>query len=151
MIRSENARLSGWVYVDVRGRDLRSVVHDMQAIVARQVAMPAGYALSWSGQFEYLERATERLKVVVPLTLAVIFMLLYVLFRSGRCRIGHGGGSILAGRWVLVHLGARSRGVGGLCRGVHCPGRRCRRVWRRDAGLPAERLETASSLRRAGQ
>jgi Cu(I)/Ag(I) efflux system membrane protein CusA/SilA len=83
MIRSENARLSGWVYVDVRGRDLRSVVHDMQAIVAKQVAMPAGYALSWSGQFEYLERATERLKVVVPLTLAVIFMLLYVLFRSG--------------------------------------------------------------------
>ncbi|KGH28258.1 efflux RND transporter permease subunit [Comamonas testosteroni] len=82
MIRSENARLSGWVYVDVRGRDLRSVVHDMQAIVAKQVAMPAGYALSWSGQFEYLERATERLKVVVPLTLAVIFMLLYVLFRS---------------------------------------------------------------------
>jgi Cu(I)/Ag(I) efflux system membrane protein CusA/SilA len=54
----------------------------MQAIVAKQVAMPAGYALSWSGQFEYLERATERLKVVVPLTLAVIFMLLYVLFRS---------------------------------------------------------------------
>ncbi|EED67433.1 CusA/CzcA family heavy metal efflux RND transporter [Comamonas testosteroni] len=82
MIRSENARLSGWVYVDVRGRDLRSVVHDMQAVVAKQVAMPAGYALSWSGQFEYLERATERLKIVVPLTLAVIFMLLYVLFRS---------------------------------------------------------------------
>ena len=82
MIRSENARLSGWVYVDVRGRDLRSVVHDMQAVVAKQVAMPAGYALSWSGQFEYLERAMERLKLVVPLTLAVIFMLLYLLFRS---------------------------------------------------------------------
>ena len=60
MLRSENARLSGWVYVDVRGRDLRSVVHDMQAAVADQVAMPPGYSLSWSGQFEYLERATER-------------------------------------------------------------------------------------------
>lgn len=80
MLRSENARLSGWVYVDVRGRDLRSVVRDMQSAVSREVAMPAGYALSWSGQFEYLERATERMKVVVPATLAVIFMLLYLLF-----------------------------------------------------------------------
>lgn len=82
MVRSENARLSGWVYVDVRGRDLRSVVRDMQAAVASQVALPAGYALSWSGQFEYLERATQRLKTVVPVTLAIIFVLLYVLFRS---------------------------------------------------------------------
>ena len=73
MLRSENARLSGWVYVDVRGRDLRSVVHDMQAAVAAEVALPPGYALAWSGQFEYLERATERMKLVVPATLAVIF------------------------------------------------------------------------------
>jgi Cu(I)/Ag(I) efflux system membrane protein CusA/SilA len=82
MLRSENARLSGWVYVDVRGRDLRSVVHDMQAAVTRSVQMPVGYAVSWSGQFEYLERATERLKLVVPVTLAVIFVLLYLLFKS---------------------------------------------------------------------
>jgi Cu(I)/Ag(I) efflux system membrane protein CusA/SilA len=84
MLRSENARLSGWVYVDVRGRDLRSVVDDMQAAVTREVRMPAGYAVSWSGQFEYLERATQRLKVVLPATLAVIFVLLYLLFRSFR-------------------------------------------------------------------
>ena len=82
MLRSENARLSGWVYVDVRGRDLHSVVKDMQAAVTEQVGMPAGYAVSWSGQFEYLERATERLKLVVPATLAVIFVLLYLLFRT---------------------------------------------------------------------
>ena len=82
MLRSENARLSGWIYVDVRGRDLGSVVNDMQAAVAKQVPMPAGYAVSWSGQFEYLERATQRLKLVVPVTLAVIFVLLYLLFRS---------------------------------------------------------------------
>jgi copper/silver efflux system protein len=82
MLRSENARLSGWIYVDVRGRDLRSVVTDMQAAVSRSVKLPPGYAVSWSGQFEYLERATERLKLVVPLTLAVILVLLYVLFRS---------------------------------------------------------------------
>jgi Cu(I)/Ag(I) efflux system membrane protein CusA/SilA len=82
MLRSENARLSGWVYVDVRGRDLRSAVREMQSVVAREVALPAGYALSWSGQFEYLERATERMKWVVPATLAVIFLLLYLLFRN---------------------------------------------------------------------
>ena len=82
MLRSENARLSGWVYVDVRDRDLRSVVRDMQAAVAKDVALPAGYAVSWSGQFEYLERAMERLKLVVPATLAAIFVLLYLLFRS---------------------------------------------------------------------
>ena len=82
MLRSENARLSGWVYVDVRGRDLSSVVRDMQAVVAKEVALPGGYALSWSGQFEYLERAAARMKVVVPATLAVIFVLLYLLFRD---------------------------------------------------------------------
>jgi len=82
MLRSENARLSGWVYVDVRGRDLGSAVRDMQAVVAKEVTMPAGYALSWSGQFEYLERAAQRMKVVVPATLAVIFVLLYLLFRD---------------------------------------------------------------------
>jgi Cu(I)/Ag(I) efflux system membrane protein CusA/SilA len=59
-------------------------VRDMQAAVAKQVALPAGYAVSWSGQFEYLERATQRLKLVVPATLAVIFVLLYLLFRSFR-------------------------------------------------------------------
>ena len=82
MLRSENARLSGWVYVDVRGRDLSSVVRDMQAVVAKEVALPGGYALSWSGQFEYLERAAARMKVVVPATLALIFVLLYLLFRD---------------------------------------------------------------------
>ncbi|WP_144007039.1 efflux RND transporter permease subunit, partial [Pelomonas sp. KK5] len=83
MLRSENARLTGYVYVDVRGRDLRSAVRDMQAAVAREVALPGGYTIAWSGQFEYLERAAERLELVVPATLAVIFVLLYLLFRSG--------------------------------------------------------------------
>ncbi|MCY1221209.1 Cation efflux system protein CusA [compost metagenome] len=80
MLRSENARLSGWVYVDIRGRDLRSAVRDMQAAVAKAVPMPAGYSLSWSGQFEYLERAAAKLKVVVPFTLLIIFVLLYLVF-----------------------------------------------------------------------
>ena len=82
MLRSENARLSGWVYVDIRGRDLQSAVDAMQAVVAKQVVLPAGYSIAWSGQFEFLQRAKARLKVVVPFTLAVIFVLLYLTFRS---------------------------------------------------------------------
>jgi len=81
MLRSENARLSGWVYVDIRGRDLRSAVKDMQAAVAAQVKLPPGYSISWSGQFEFLERATAKLKVVVPFTLLIIFVLLYLTFK----------------------------------------------------------------------
>jgi len=80
MLKSENARPSGWVYVDIRDRDLGSAVRDMQAAVQRSVKLPAGYSLSWSGQFEYLERAAERLKVVVPTTLIIIFVLLYLTF-----------------------------------------------------------------------
>src|SRR5205823_1194006 len=78
--KSENARLSGWVYVDIRGRDLSSAVHDMQQVVAQEVRLPARYSVSWSGQFEYLERATAKLKVVVPVTLLIIFVLLYLTF-----------------------------------------------------------------------
>jgi Cu(I)/Ag(I) efflux system membrane protein CusA/SilA len=81
MLKSENARLSGWVYVDIRGRDLARTVADMQQAVAAQVKMPAGYSLSWSGQFEYMQRAAERMKVVVPFTLLIIFILLYLTFR----------------------------------------------------------------------
>jgi Cu(I)/Ag(I) efflux system membrane protein CusA/SilA len=81
MLKSENARLSGWVYVDIRGRDLRSAVRDMQRAVAEQVKIPAGYSVSWSGQFEFLERATAKLKVVVPFTLLIIFVLLYLTFK----------------------------------------------------------------------
>lgn len=81
MLRSENARLSGWVYVDIRGRDLSSVVKDMQQAVGKEVKLPAGYSISWSGQFEYLERASAKLKIVVPATLLTIFVLLYLTFK----------------------------------------------------------------------
>jgi len=81
MLRSENARLSGWVYVDIRGRDLRSAVQDMQRVVGEKVQLPPGYSVSWSGQFEFLERATAKLKVVVPFTLLIIFVLLYLTFK----------------------------------------------------------------------
>jgi Cu(I)/Ag(I) efflux system membrane protein CusA/SilA len=81
ILRSENARLAGFVYVDLRGRDLGSAVHEMQAAVASQVKLPPGYSVSWSGQFEFLERATAKLKLVVPFTLLIIFLLLYLSFK----------------------------------------------------------------------
>jgi copper/silver efflux system protein len=84
MIRSENARPSGWVFVDLQGRDLGGYVADARSRIADQLELPPGYSLAWSGQYEYLERAVERLKLVVPATLAIIVLLLYLNFRNGR-------------------------------------------------------------------
>ena len=81
MLRSENARLNGWVYVDIRGRDIGSFVAEAKAEVDKQLVLPAGYALTWSGQYEYMERAKARLAYVVPLTVAIIVLLLYLAFR----------------------------------------------------------------------
>ncbi|HHF0581226.1 TPA: efflux RND transporter permease subunit [Legionella anisa] len=81
MIRSENARLNGWVYVDIAGRDLTSYVDEAKQILGEKLKLPAGYSLSWSGQYEYLERAKERLSFVAPLTLFIIALLLYLNFR----------------------------------------------------------------------
>lgn len=82
MLRSENSRLAGYVYIDIRGRDLSSAVAEMQKAVLEKVDFPPGYSVSWSGQFEYLERASAKLKVVVPFTLLIIFILLYTTFRN---------------------------------------------------------------------
>ena len=81
MIRDENGRLSGYVYVDVSGRDIGSYVHDAKKIVAEKVSVPTGYQLVWSGQYESMERVKERLKIVLPVTLFVVFLLLY--FNTG--------------------------------------------------------------------
>ncbi len=81
MLQSENGRLSGRVYVDVAGRDLVSTVGDLQATVAREVQLPPGYSIGWSGQFEYWQHAVARLQLVVPATLLLIFLLLYLNFR----------------------------------------------------------------------
>ena len=82
MIRSENARLTGWVYVDTDTQDLSGYVQAAQQLVAEQLSLPPGYALSWSGQYEYLQRAQQRLLLVAPLTLAIMVLLLYLSFRS---------------------------------------------------------------------
>jgi Cu(I)/Ag(I) efflux system membrane protein CusA/SilA len=81
MLRSENGRPSTWIYVDTRGRDLVSVVADLQAAIGKEVDLPPGVSVAYTGQFEYLQRATNRLMVVVPATLAIIFFLLYLTFR----------------------------------------------------------------------
>jgi len=81
MIKSENARLNAWTYVDITDRDLGSYVAEAQRVVAEQVDLPAGYSLAWSGQYEYMVRSKERLSVVGPLTLAIIVLLLYLNFR----------------------------------------------------------------------
>ena len=80
MLRSENGRSASWVYIDTRDRDLVSVVADLQATISKTVALPAGVSIAYSGQFEYLERGVKRLMVVVPATLVIIFILLYVIF-----------------------------------------------------------------------
>lgn len=108
MLKSENARLSDWIYVDIRGRDLKSVVRDMQNVVDQQVSLPEGVSLSWSGQFEYLERATDRLLVVLPLTLMIIFVLLYVTFSritDALLIMGTLPFSLIGGVWLLYLLG----------------------------------------------
>ncbi len=108
MLRSENARLSGWVYVDIRGRDLKTAVHDMQKAVADQIKLPAGYTVSWAGQFEYLERATAKLKIVVPATLAIIFVLLYLTFRrvdEALLIMAALPFALIGGFWLLFVLG----------------------------------------------
>ncbi|KTD30965.1 Cation efflux system protein cusA [Legionella moravica] len=81
MIRSENARLNGWIYVDITGTDLTSYVNEAHAILAKELKLPAGYSLSFAGQYEYLERAKDRLQMVAPLTLFIIALLLYLNFR----------------------------------------------------------------------
>lgn len=108
MLKSENARLSDWIYVDIRGRDLKSAVDEMQREVSKQVRLPDGISLTWSGQYEYLERATAKLKIVLPFTLMIIFILLYVTF--GRVKdalliMGTLPFSLIGGVWLLWLLG----------------------------------------------
>lgn len=108
MLKSENARLSNWIYVDLRGRDLKSAVEEMQKVVSEQVKLPQGVSLSWSGQFEYLERATAKLKIVLPFTLLIIFILLYVTFSrvsDALLIMGTLPFSLIGGVWLLYLLG----------------------------------------------
>ncbi|WP_395343215.1 efflux RND transporter permease subunit [Ningiella sp. W23] len=81
-IKSENARPNGWVYIDIEGVDVGKYVENAKTLVLEQIDLPSGYSISWSGQFEYMERAKEKLSYVIPVTLAIIVILLYASFRS---------------------------------------------------------------------
>jgi len=82
VVRTEDAMLTAWVYVDVAGRDIGSYVVEARAMVESEVKLPAGYSMVWSGQYEYMQRAAERMKLVIPATLAIVFLLLYFNFKS---------------------------------------------------------------------
>jgi len=108
MIRSENARPSGWVFIDLQGRDLGGFVREARTRIGKELKLPAGYSLGWSGQYEYLERAVARLKVVVPLTLSIIVLLLYLNFRNARdvlLILGALPFALVGGVWFLYLLG----------------------------------------------
>jgi Cu(I)/Ag(I) efflux system membrane protein CusA/SilA len=107
-LRSENARLNGWVYVDISGRDLGRYVASAQKLVSQRVNLPPGYTITWSGQFEYLERAAKKLQLVVPFTLVIIFVLLYLTFRSfasAALIMGTLPFALVGGFWLLFLLG----------------------------------------------
>ncbi len=82
MIKSENARRTAWIFVDLEGSDIGGYVREAQRRVAQEVTLPPGVSIAWSGQYEYMQRANERLSLMIPLTLAIIFLLLYAHFRS---------------------------------------------------------------------
>ena len=108
MIKTENARPNGWVFVDIEGRDLGSYVQEAQQVVAEQLKLPPGYSIAWSGQYEYMQRAKETLEIVIPATLGIIVLLLYMAFR----RIGEVmlilvtlPLAMIGGIWLMYWLG----------------------------------------------
>ncbi len=108
MIKSENARPNGWTFVDIDGRDLGSYVEEARQVVADQVELPAGYSVAWSGQYEYMVRAKERLTVVIPFTLVIIVLLLYLNFRNLTevlIIMGTLPMALVGGVWLLYLLG----------------------------------------------
>ena len=106
-IKSENARLNGWTYIDITGRDLGSYVAEAQQVVTEFIDLPAGYSLAWSGQYEYMVRAKERLLLVGPVTFAIIILLLYLNFRrfaEVAIIIGTLPMALIGGLWLLYLL-----------------------------------------------
>ena len=135
-IRTENGQLAAYIFVDIRDRDLGGYVAEAQKAVAASVVFPSGYYVTWSGQFEYLERAEARLKVVVPVTLLIIFLLLYLNFRTlteTLIVMLSLPFSLVGGLWLLWCARLQPLGCGR--RGVHRAGGRRGRDRRRDAHL----------------
>lgn len=107
MIKSENARPNGWIFVDIDGRDLGSYVAQAQNYVQERVELPPGYSIAWSGQYEYMVRAKQKLQIVVPVTILVIMLLLYLNFRNlpeVLIIMGALPMSLVGGFWLLWYL-----------------------------------------------
>jgi Cu(I)/Ag(I) efflux system membrane protein CusA/SilA len=107
-IKSENARLNGWTYIDIADRDLGSYVADAQRTVADKIELPAGYSMTWSGQYQYMVRAQQSLAIVGPVTLAIIMLLLYINFRrfaEVAIIVGTLPLALIGGLWLLYLLG----------------------------------------------
>ena len=122
MIRNEDGLLTGYVYVDIAGRDPKSYIDEADRLLREKIKAPAGYAISWSGQYEGMQRTRERLKVVVPITLFLIFFLLWLntrsvtkdLDRAAGCALFRCGGLLAS---LPARLQHEHRGLGG----AHCP------------------------------
>lgn len=107
LIKTENARLNGWIYIDIEGRDLGSYVQQAQREVTQKVLLPPGYSISWSGQYEFMVRAIERLTTVVPVTIVIIILLLYMNFRNlteVAIILGTLPMALIGGLWLLYLL-----------------------------------------------
>nr|ABB79938.1 putative cation efflux system protein [uncultured bacterium pES01019D12] len=107
MIKSENARLNGWIYVDIKGVDLGTYVENARQIVADKIDLPAGYSITWSGQYEYMQRAKEHLAVVIPITLVTIMLLLFFNFKNMTevlIILGTLPMALIGGLWLLYLL-----------------------------------------------
>ncbi len=108
MIRNEGGMLAGYVYVDMAGRDVGGYVDDLKRMIAKDVRLPPGYTIAWSGQYEFMQRVAERLQIFIPLTLAIIFVLFYFTFRSVAQTLMVMLGvplSLVGGVWFMVALG----------------------------------------------
>ncbi|HXL34702.1 MAG TPA: efflux RND transporter permease subunit, partial [Gemmatimonadales bacterium] len=108
MIRDEDGMLSGYVYVDMTGRDVGGYVEDLKRVVREKVALPPGYTIAWSGQYEFMQRVRERLTIFIPLTIAIIFVLFYFTFRSVAETLMVMLGvplSLVGGVWYMALLG----------------------------------------------
>ena len=107
VIKTENARLNGWVYLDIRGRDIGSYVKEARAMLAEKLSLPSGYTISWAGQYQYMQRAKERLAYIVPVTLILIVILLYLNFNnmtSAMMVISSLPLALVGGFWLLYLL-----------------------------------------------
>lgn len=137
MLKTENARPTSWIYIDARDRDMVSVVHDLQQAIGKEVKLKPGISVSYSGQFELLERANQKLKLMVPMTLMIIFVLLYLAFR----RVGEAlliitsvPFALVGGIWFLYWMGFHlsvATGTGFIATAGVAAG------WRGDADVPA--------------